>query len=1497
MADRYWVGGSGSWSSTAKWSTTSNGTSGASVPTAADNAIFDASSDSGADITVTLTGASTCLNLTMSAIDQNLTFTGAFTLSVVGNLSLSTTKTINVTGITALAMTGTTTRTITSSGGTLTGGISFTGAAGTWTLQDAFTITGTATHTAGTIAFNGFTFTAGTYTNTGTSARALNFTTAGSKFAINATTTSTVWSIASATGLTITSPTTGSVDIVGSSNITRTIATLALAEASTMNFSILATAGTITTAASNTFRNLTVNCPGATFSNITTTVYGSLSYLGGTWAAGGNLLTLAGTATNLTITGTGGALDFPITYNSTPTGAGAYTLASNVTIGATASRQFFHQQGTLNLSSFTLTVYGVFNSSSTATRTLNFGTGFIDLTLDGATDTTIWDSTTVTAYTVTNAAAGSVRVKGSGTLVRSINTGGLSEANSLSFEFLSTAGTITLTNATSRIRNFIINCSGTTVTNAVISCYGNFTYTAGTLSAGVNTLSFQATSGTQALSMGIGIFLDFPVTFSGTATYSLSSNFSIGSATSRTVTLTTGTLELNSYSLTVFGPFNPTGTGTRKIQMSGTGGKIVLSLNTGVTVYNNGTITNMTTDGNVLIQLTGGGATTKTIQAGQLSEANAISFQLSSTAGTVTFSNTNTIKNLTIDNNSFTLANVALTIYGNVTINGTAPTFSSGVNAWTFAATSAKTITTSGKSLEFQIAFSGAGGSWTLQDALTCTSVVTLTTGTLSLSTFTLTCFSFTSTGLSSRTLNFGTGKIVLTSAFTGTIWDQDTNLTVSGTSLVETTGGGATTKTINAVSTETNSVSFSLLTTAGTVTFTASNTIRDLTIGNNSFTLTNIAITIYGNLTISGTAPTLTAGVNTWTFGATSGTKTITTNGEILDFPITFNGIGGTWQLQDALTIGTSTSIAVTHTNGTISLSSYTMTIYGSYTASGVTSKTLNYGTGKIVLSLAGSTATTIWSGSSGLIHSGSGGVEVVGSGTLNRTIATGYYNTPASPNFSILVTAGTITTSSCVFRDLYLSDNAYTFAQSAQMVIYGSYTIAGTTPTLSGGGLITFYGTGNINTGGKTLIGNIQFGNTIGSQYSAACVLLSNVTTTGTFALQGGSLNLSTFNFTCAGAMSVTGAITKSLSSSGGKLITSIATASTAWNSSAATNFTTDGNIIVELTGGGATNKTVSPGTLNEANAISFIFSNTAGTVTITSGSTIENLTLSNTAFTLANQPITIYGNLLILGNTPTLTAGSSAWTFAATSAKTITTAGETIPYPLVFNGVGGSWTLQDALTVTNTITLTAGTLSAATYNMTAWGFSSSNSNTRTVNIGSGIFTLTSTLDDGATETVWDATTATNLTVTGSGSISFAYSTGASLFIGGGASYPTINAAGPQLKIQDNNTFYNITNTISPTSVLFTAGSTQTFTSDFDLNGASGNLVTIGSISSGSTFTLSKSSGTIGVSFCTISDSIATGGAIWNAYISNGNVDNGNNTGWIFVAATSTFLAFFFP
>jgi hypothetical protein len=56
MADRYWVGGlRKTWNSTTKWSTTSGGASGASVPTASDNAISSTPTQAVPHYSVTVT--------------------------------------------------------------------------------------------------------------------------------------------------------------------------------------------------------------------------------------------------------------------------------------------------------------------------------------------------------------------------------------------------------------------------------------------------------------------------------------------------------------------------------------------------------------------------------------------------------------------------------------------------------------------------------------------------------------------------------------------------------------------------------------------------------------------------------------------------------------------------------------------------------------------------------------------------------------------------------------------------------------------------------------------------------------------------------------------------------------------------------------------------------------------------------------------------------------------------------------------------------------------------------------------------------------------------------------------------------------------------------------------------------------------------------------------------------------------------------------------------
>lgn len=79
MANRYWIGGSGTWDDTAHWSSTSGGTGGASVPTSADNVYFDANSGSA---TITTVASMECKTLLVG------TFTGGF--SGNGSLTLTT---------------------------------------------------------------------------------------------------------------------------------------------------------------------------------------------------------------------------------------------------------------------------------------------------------------------------------------------------------------------------------------------------------------------------------------------------------------------------------------------------------------------------------------------------------------------------------------------------------------------------------------------------------------------------------------------------------------------------------------------------------------------------------------------------------------------------------------------------------------------------------------------------------------------------------------------------------------------------------------------------------------------------------------------------------------------------------------------------------------------------------------------------------------------------------------------------------------------------------------------------------------------------------------------------------------------------------------------------------------------------------------------------------------------------------------------------------------
>jgi hypothetical protein len=437
-------------------------------------------------------------------------------------------------------------------------------------------------------------------------------------------------------------------------------------------------------------------------------------------------------------------------------------------------------------------------------------------------------------------------------------------------------------------------------------------------------------------------------------------------------TLTAGTLNLNNFVLTT-GRFNSSNANVRTIT---TGAGSFTVTGNAATVWSTGNATNLTyTSGFPTVNATYSGSVGTRIFniAGTTDRIN-----LNITAGSDIISpvSTFTVNNYNFTGFSGTLANISSIIYGNLTLS-TGMTVSAGANTFEFRGISGtNTITSNGKTMDFPIIFNTAGVTFQLQDALTSgsTRTITLTQGTLNLVSYTLTTGIFSSSNANVRTLAFGTGNIVLTGN-AATIWTTATvtGLTISGTPVVNATYSGVTgtrTITFGALS-ETNSISLNVSAGTDIVALTATSSFKNLVFTGFAGTLTNTAMTIYGNLTlVSGM--TLTAGASATTFAATSGTKTITSAGKTIDYPVTFNGVGGTWACQDALTLGSTR--ALTMTNGTLQLKAGTTSTVGSFVTFGTN--------GKYLLSTTFGTAATI---------SQASGTNTVQYLTVQDSIATG--------------------------------------------------------------------------------------------------------------------------------------------------------------------------------------------------------------------------------------------------------------------------------------------------------------------------------------------------------------------------------------------------------------------------------------------------------------------------------------------------------------------------
>jgi hypothetical protein len=334
-------------------------------------------------------------------------------------------------------------------------------------------------------------------------------------------------------------------------------------------------------------------------------------------------------------------------------------------------------------------------------------------------------------------------------------------------------------------------------------------------------------------------------------------------------------------------------------------------------------------------------------------------------------------------------------------------------------------------------------------------------------------------------------------------------------------------------------------------------------------------------------------------------------------------------------------------------------------------------------------------------------------------------------------------------------------------------------------------------------------------------------------------------------------------------------------------ATTYSVTGTPLINITGTGTL--TITPGTVTEANSISFTINNAASNAIGISGA-VRNLTFAGSyTGNLTNGTRTIYGNLTLKSGM-TLSAGGSATTFAATSGtQQITSAALTLDFPITINGVGTTVQLVDALIMggTRRLTLTNGTLDTNSKNLTCGDFAYSNSNIKTLNLGTSVITIQS----GSGTTGWLGSNANTTYASVTNSTIIFTTTGTSCFSGGqgtaaGNQFGTITMSGLGGTLHLGPSTGSVTvarcttlnNTVSPCTI--TNSCTTGFTvTNFNVSGTAGNLVTFNSNTSGTARTINQASGTVNAYYLNIQDSNASGGAVWYA---NSSINGTNNTGW---------------
>jgi hypothetical protein len=472
--------------------------------------------------------------------------------------------------------------------------------------------------------------------------------------------------------------------------------------------------------------------------------------------------------------------------------------------------------------------------------------------------------------------------------------------------------------------------------NAEILIYGSLNISPTNLTrSGFGFLTFKSTSLGNTITTG-GLSFTNRFTFDGVGgSWILQDNVT----NTQELYLTNGLLDLNNKSISA-NIIVSSNSNVRSIAFGATGSITLTANATNIMGFQNATNFSYTGTSSIICNYAGatGGRNILFGSSSGGTEANALNINVTAGTDVILFS---VVKNITLTGFTGTITNASSRIYGNLTIPS-GVTYTANANAMSFSATSGiQQVTTNSVVINGPITQDGVGGTVQLQDNLTigATRTYTFTAGDLHINNRTLSTGLFSSSNSNVRVIDFKSGNITTTGS--GTVWTTatTTNFSYLGTPTVNISNNSATATTVSTgAMTAAQALNFNYTTGTYTLTDTAA-VYKTVNFTGFAGTIPNSVRTIHGGATFSA-GMTLTAGANVTTFAAISGTNNITTNAKTLDFPIIFNGIGGTWAFQDALTQGSTRAFTIT--NGTVQLKSSATSTTGAFATSGTNQKFL---------------------------------------------------------------------------------------------------------------------------------------------------------------------------------------------------------------------------------------------------------------------------------------------------------------------------------------------------------------------------------------------------------------------------------------------------------------------------------------------------------------------------------------------------------------------------